>query len=141
MSDKPVENLMVGNLPKLEDGCVIGSQKCYGETIMCDTCMMPLCEEHMSRSSHLMDCHYRLGLEKKGIKDMQKRHTEELKLKQEKEEQLIIDKVFHDTGELLSFEDITKRQQVIETETRYREQKEKDRIKTVEKSKVTETNG
>jgi len=86
-------NINEANLPKLEDGCVVGSKKCYGETIMCDTCKMPLCEEHMSRKEHLLDCHYRLGQEKKTIKEMQERYTEEQKLEKEKKENELVEKM------------------------------------------------
>lgn len=131
----------VGSLPKLEDGCCIGTQKCYGETIVCDTCMMPLCEEHMSRTEHLMDCHYRLGLEKKTQKQIQARYTEELKTKQDKLESDIISKVFDDTGSVLSYAEIMKKQQDLETDAKYRAQKETDRIRAVAKAKVKENNG
>ncbi len=127
-------NMAKGRLPRLEDGCVIGSQKCVGETIICDTCKMPLCEEHMSRKEHLMDCHYRLGLEKKGMKEMQKRHKEELQTEQHKKEALVISKVLKDTGKVMSYEQIIVEQQKKETEERYRKIKEVERRKEVAKN-------
>jgi len=122
-------NINEANLPKLEDGCVVGSKKCYGETIMCDTCKMPLCEEHMSRKEHLLDCHYRLGQEKKTIKEMQERYTEEQKLEKEKKENELVEKVFKDTGLKMTYDEIIAKQKEDEANRKYRLEKERERIK------------
>ena len=81
-----------GNLPKLEDGCVVKSWRCHNPSKeemendpeyqnlkckKCTTCNMIYCQFHMTHNDHFAHCHERLAQEKVALKDMQETLSEE----------------------------------------------------------------
>ncbi len=83
---------LIGNDPKLEDGCVIKSWRCKNPSRddmnedptyynikckLCTTCGMVYCQHHMTHADHFAHCHARLAQEKVALKDMQDKNSEE----------------------------------------------------------------
>jgi len=85
-----------GEVPKLEDGCVIKSWRCIDpnrnqqneseenrlRSKMCPVCKMVYCKYHMSEPTHMADCNFRSNQERQLLAEQR------LKSEQEKQKKL-----------------------------------------------------